>query len=50
MKLGRITVNSVKGKCLEDVCEEVIWKGVRDREGRDIEGEPETCCTKSRNL
>jgi len=32
------------------VCEEVIWKGVRDREGRDIEGEPEICCTKSRNL
>lgn len=28
-------MNSVKGKDLKDVCEEMTWKGVRDGEGGD---------------
>ena len=42
-------MNSVKGKDLKDVCEEMTWKGVRDGEGRDAGEKPERGCTKGRN-
>lgn len=36
-------MNVVKGEYLKDMCEEMIWEGVRDKEGGDVRGKLEIC-------
>lgn len=36
-------MNTVKGEHLNNVCEEMTWKGTRDGEGGDPGGKPKTC-------